>query len=328
MSDSQQAPSAPGSEPSAVVRMTSYKPILMLRLEVADAKRLLDFAIANGKAVSNDVIAGIKKAEIWLLPDWPNEQLPKDEERVAFEQCYRDLASLMTPVTAATLRSTSDASEDGERAFPWAWRRPASEAKVWSRKLWAWTSVTALVILFSTNMTEILAQFYPADIESRGASQTWQIINIIVQSIEPFAYGALGAFAYLLRSAHMYIYERSFDSRRKPEYWNRVLLGMISGGAIKLFVTNVTTDAGEVIELSGAALAFIAGYNSDFLFTTIERVIAAILPKVGVESVRRQAPDRMALMTVERLVSRYASAGDSEKKMIERLVDKLTGPQG
>ena len=45
----------------------------------------------------------------------------------------------------------------------------------------------------------------------------------------------VGACAYMLRSAHYFIYQRSFDTRRTPEYFNRILLGAISGGAIILF---------------------------------------------------------------------------------------------
>jgi hypothetical protein len=249
--------------------------------------------------------------------------LPEESERTKFEEAYRDLAQILTPVTAATLRATSDAEADGRRVFLLS-RRPLSEAYIWSRKLWAYAMLTAFVILFSENTATILAQFFPADRETVGATLTWQLISSVLQSLEPFAYGALGALAYLLRSAHTYIYERSFDTRRSPEYNNRILLGMISGGAIMMFVSQITTDKGEVIQLSGAALAFIAGYNCDFLFTAIERVMAAILPKVGVESVRKAAPDRMALMTVERLVTRYAGASEGEKKMIEKLVERLT----
>jgi hypothetical protein len=45
------------------------------------------------------------------------------------------------------------------------------------------------------------------------------------------------------------------------------------------------------------------------------------------ETVRRATPDRVAMMTVEQLVTRYASASDDEKKIIERLVDRLTLPR-
>ena len=117
-------------------------------------------------------------------------------------------------------------------------------------------------------------------------------------SLQPWAYGELGACAYMLRSAHYFIYQRSFDVRRKPEYFNRILLGAISGGAIILFVTNLTNDDGSSINLGAAALGFVAGYSADFLFNTIERIVTAIFPKVAVETVpanssmARTAPKR------------------------------------
>ena len=40
--------------------------------------------------------------------------------------------------------------------------------------------------------------------------------------------------------------------------------------------------------------AFVAGYNSDFLFSALERVSAAILPKVGLDTVRAKTPAPLA----------------------------------
>ena len=85
----------------------------------------------------------------------------------------------------------------------------------------------------------------------------------------PWIYGGLGACIFLLRTAHVFIYQRSFDVRRKPEYLNRILLGAASGGAIMLFVNQITDDQGNVFKLSSAALGFLAGYNTDFLFSTM-----------------------------------------------------------
>jgi hypothetical protein len=277
--------------------------------------------------VDEEQIANIKKAEVWLVAG-ASTALPEDSARTAFEAAYRDLAQLLAPVTAATLRATSDAPGDGRKVFPWAMKYEASEAKLWSRKLWVYTVITAAVILSSENTTRIITEFFPADQQTIGVGLTWRLISVILQSLEPFAYGALGSLAFLLRSAHTFIYERTFNVLRIPEYNSRILLGMISGGAIKLFIAGVPGDDGTVLELSAAALAFIAGYNSDFLFSTIERVSAAILPKVSVETVRRAEPDRVALMTVERLMARYEKASDAEKAMIEKLLERLTRSRG
>jgi hypothetical protein len=44
-------------------------------------------------------------------------------------------------------------------------------------------------------------------------------------------------------------------------------------------VNYLVDDDGTVLHLSSAALGFVAGYSTDFLFNTIERVVAAIFPK-------------------------------------------------
>jgi hypothetical protein len=281
---------------------------------VDEATMMLEYAVAKGLAVANDLVLSIKKTAEWRTG---GKQPPALADRASFEQAYRDLAQFLSPVTAATLRNTSDAPEHGRSAFLLTWRHPLSEAKIWSRKLSLITGLVALVILISENTTRVLSTFFP------GAILVWQVVASVMQSLEPFAYGALGAVIYLLRSAHTFIYERTFDKLRIPEYYNRILLGMVAGGAIKLFVTEVTTDAGEVIELSASALAFIAGYNSDFLFSAIERVSAAILPKVGLESVKRAGPDGPTVAAVQKLLDRYANATDDEKKALDKLLDRL-----
>jgi hypothetical protein len=96
--------------------------------------------------------------------------------------------------------------------------------------------------------------------------------------MEPFTYGAMGACVFLLRSLHRHIYGRTFDRRRKPEYFNRILLGAISGGAVVLLVHSNPNDT-TATKVSATALGFLAGYNTDLLFSAIERITNAIFPK-------------------------------------------------
>jgi hypothetical protein len=98
----------------------------------------------------------------------------------------------------------------------------------------------------------------------------------------------------MLRSAHYFIYQRSFDVRRTPEYYNRILLGAISGGAIILFITNLSNDDGSSINLGAAALGFVAGYSTDLLFNTIERIVTAMRSKPFRPIPRWRAPRRSA----------------------------------
>jgi hypothetical protein len=104
-----------------------------------------------------------------------------------------------------------------------------------------------------------------------------------------------GACAFLLRSAHSYIYGRSFDLRRKPEYTNRILLGAVSGGAIILFSDYLVSQEDTTVHVGSAALGFIAGYSTDFLFNTVERAVGALFPKT-----ERPRPHRAPSATVRR----------------------------
>jgi hypothetical protein len=193
-------------------------------------------------------------------------------EWIAFEQAYYRLAVTMTPVTAETLASTQAAEPD-----PNGWVNLRDRIFGNSPAL-RFTRMFALVAIgfgLFVVVAECLINVYGQ--EADATKFFWQ--KNILQSLLPWAYGALGSCAYLLRSAHYFIYQRSFDLRRKPEYFNRVLLGAISGGAIILFVNYLVDEDGTVLHLSSAALGFVAGYSTDFLFNTIERVVAAIFPK-------------------------------------------------
>jgi hypothetical protein len=93
----------------------------------------------------------------------------------------------------------------------------------------------------------------------------------------PFTYGTLGACAHGLRLVGQQLRDREFDPRRVPQHKNRLVLGTLSGGIIVIFV-----KAGESstlgVELTAAALGFLAGYSSDMLFETVDRILDSFLP--------------------------------------------------
>jgi len=232
---------------------------------------------------------------------------------VAFELGYYDLATALTPVTAETLRNTQ-----GKPRGTRSWCDTIcgdSPAIRFTRQLWAWSIGFMAFIIFSTWFQNKLAL---------AANDKDAEFRIFLELLTPWAYGGLGACVYLLRKAHTYIAERSFDVHRKPEYYNRILLGVIAGGAILLFVDRLTNDEGQIIQLSSAALGFLAGYNTDFLFKAIERVIAAILPKVGVDTVKT-APPKTAPVDVNALADQMAKAKGADKEFYKSLLAQLTG---
>jgi fluoride ion exporter CrcB/FEX len=144
--------------------------------------------------------------------------------------------------------------------------------------------------------------------------------------VTPFAYGALGATAALLRTLHTYIYDRSFDRRRKPEYFNRLLLGTIAGGVVAMFVAADQNLESLAAKVSAGALGFLAGYSTDSLFSTIERILSALLPKVTVEAERpgrgRSVPPNSTPSLQELLNRLGAAQSEDEKTKIAELIDR------
>jgi hypothetical protein len=251
------------------------------RGQVEDALALCGYAVGAGVQSPGGepqlfVDIGIIQGTAAMLgmfetADGPGSPGVTTSEWIAFEQAYYRLAVAMSPVTAETLASTQGSVLDPEGA---SWRDRilgSSPALRFTRMFSAVTIGIAAFILIAECLV------YVWGLEGDARIRVWD--KNLLGSLLPWAYGALGSCAYLLRSAHYYIYQRSFDLRRKPEYYNRILLGAISGGAIILFVNYLVDDGGTVLHLSSAALGFVAGYSTDFLFNTIERVVAAIFPK-------------------------------------------------
>ena len=304
-----------------------------IRRQIGDALKLLDHAVESGfrtkegQTLSPDTVATIKataaKAGVTDTEPGPivgigkaDDLSIKASEWVQFELAYYQLACVTAPVTAKTLRDT-------EGTGRW-WLFDRSPAQTFTTFLWV---ATVAFAGFVVGGDWGMQRYGPVeDGEVDFANSVMQLVQILI----PYAYGGLGSCVYLLRSAHIYIHERTFDLQRKPEYFNRIVLGTIGGGAIVLFINQIATDEGTLIQLSAAALGFIAGYSTDFLFNTLERLIGALLPKVGLETMRRAAPQaRPALdiqggMTLKDLMERFDKAqAKEEKELYKSLIEKL-----
>jgi len=252
------------------------------RQQLEDALALSRYAVSNGIQLASgdplplDDVALIQgtAANLGMLEAAPPAGLSiSAAEWVAFEQAHYRLAVLTSPVTAETLAATRATKPDTDKDYSWRNRLLGYSPAVRFTSLFALGAVCIAILVVAGECV-----VYYWGLETDTTKYGWQ--RNLVQTLLPWAYGALGSFAYLLRSAHYFIHQRCFDLRRKPEYFNRVLLGAISGGAIILFVDYLADDdSGTVLHLSSAAFGFIAGYSTDFLFNAIERIVAAIFPK-------------------------------------------------
>jgi hypothetical protein len=225
---------------------------------------------------------------------------PSSADWRSFAEAYYRLAIATSPVTAETLRNTAAPPEWRDiSALAWITELLLGDAPAqrFTRGLLWVTIAFAVFVVVAEWQINVLGM-------EKGAE--FQIRKDLWQSLLPWSYGGLGACAYLLRSAHTYIHQRCFDVRRKPEYTNRILLGAISGGAIILFSNYLASEDATVTHFGSAALGSIAGYSTDFLFNTIERIVTAIFPKVQIETV-----DTDASPTPRRTQRQPSASGDA-----------------
>lgn len=308
-----------------------------LHEEVADALYLLEHLVASGYTrdevmIDKAIVQTIKVTAALLGVRVQDGRLNPEPETgpqatisaaqwIEFELAYHRLSVFAAPITAQTLRDTRLPREGSSFLMFLFGPSPAQRFTWW---LWIAALVFAGLVVGTQWGMRRFGPVFDGDVDWPNTSL--QLLEILT----PYFYGGLGACVYLLRSAHQYIYQRSFDLQRRSEYFNRILLGTLGGGAIMLFVDRVTDDSGEVVTLSSAALGFLAGYSTDFLFSAIERVIHAILPKVGLDSVQRSrpAPPVMAIgagdTSLAQLLDRYQNATtDEDRKLYKSLIDKV-----
>ncbi len=98
-------------------------------------------------------------------------------------------------------------------------------------------------------------------------------ILLVMQSyLLPLLYGFVGACAHILRTLSTEIRNVTYTRESKVLYLARFLLGGLSGLAIGWFISP-STDA-SLKTISPFALAFVAGYGVELLFSVMDKIIA------------------------------------------------------
>lgn len=92
--------------------------------------------------------------------------------------------------------------------------------------------------------------------------------------ILPLFYGLLGAYAFILRTLSKEIASITFSSSSRVQLSLRWPLGMLAGIAVGWFFNDETLPKG-LEPLQPLALAFLAGYGVELLFTGLDKLIHA-----------------------------------------------------
>jgi hypothetical protein len=264
------------------------------REKVYEARTLLDWAITErhrdikedeAVAIPATLIKTVADAEVRCAPATTPAGAPTapitGADLAAIDGAMQRLSELTAPVTIETLRDS--ASVDG--------------AVSWTQRFIFNLVIVAIVTMAAVVATETLLDYGNAHWTAAGSSGWRSYLILVLAQLEPFTYGALGAIVFLLREAKRRATERSFDRHRKADFITRFVLGIVAGGCAALLVQTVGAPPGnaptdETVELSKAVVGFIGGYSTEFLFRVIKNLIAAIEPRINVETPRPPRSDQ------------------------------------
>ncbi len=102
------------------------------------------------------------------------------------------------------------------------------------------------------------------------------IIQAMSSYFLPMLYGLLGACAYILRTLFKDIRHITFHGASGISYRLRMPLGMLSGVAVGWFFKAEALSFG-IASIQPLAIAFLAGYSVELLFTAMDKLIGAFV---------------------------------------------------
>ncbi|MBR0700018.1 hypothetical protein JQ599_08900 [Bradyrhizobium diazoefficiens] len=117
--------------------------------------------------------------------------------------------------------------------------------------------------------------FTPGNAEQIQTAQI--VLTALLKYVLPILYGALGASAYIVRMIADEVRSYTFSRDSIVRYELRYYLGAVAGFSIAWFTSESksTETAGILQSLSPLALAFLAGYSVDLLFSFLDRLASA-----------------------------------------------------
>jgi len=296
-----------------------------------ELEELLEFAAENGKLDPPELagrIKGLKKVLIYTPFDQLNlETLWQAETEM--EILYSRIAQLIEPVTIETLRTTS---EKYSVPRPWwqAWLLGSSSpGRNLFRQLF-WVAVPLIGLVLFRGYAEV--QIHVPD-----NVQAWNIAYKFMKVIDPFLFGAIGAWVYLYKVLNDAYITRALHPRKISTDWLRLFMGALSGGLIVnvLFpdlvsVANmsptipksseIAKEMPTILSFSSSAVGFLTGYSVDFFYRTLDNMIRVILPKTADSGL----PPTPKQQQMEILLKRLQEAtSEEDKATIRRMLENL-----
>jgi hypothetical protein len=272
---------------------------------------LLEFAAENGKLDPPELAMEVKKLKKVFFYT-ASDALSVDElchAEAELEKLYATLTELVNPVNILTLQTTS---EDRRVHRPWwlaVFLGSGSVGRNFFRQLF-WVAVILMGLIFLRKYTSLA-------IEETGGKDS-------LSFIDPFLYGALGAWFYLYKNLTDLYTNRALHPKKLSTNWLRLFMGALAGGLIVHlfwpFIEKMIPN--ESIGVTQGAIGFLAGYSVNFFYRLLDRFTQTITPKEMAESSSIPTTPRQAQIDI--LTKRLKEMTDEQDKAaIRRLLEKL-----
>lgn len=296
-----------------------------LKVMIGEGIQMLEYIARHGElSVDPQVASGVYRAKERM----GSRQWKVDDE-ILLLQCYDQLAKQIYPVTLESLTAVKSNNKNGKLSAPSAakvinWYRRYTVVTllillmVQMYSLFGYTLTQALYesnemssippsewspetqanyhLLTTWNRVWLLGTSLSSDPEradSEGVALSTQLIaaesvlKMLQSYILPLIYGLLGAFIFVLRSLLNQVRTLTFTASREVGYRLRLTLGCLAG-----MITGwlMKPEMGEMA-LSPMAMAFLAGYSIEVLFTLLDRLIDQIRQNQPASTAKRHSSD-------------------------------------
>jgi len=180
---------------------------------------------------------------------------------------YAKLTAVTSPVNGRTLLDTSSVI----------------------RSLSGLATVTILLLLVGLGNYVLSAWFGSQAEPEEGLEATFHFVHqYVLNVLEPFVWGAIGACVYLLKNLYDIAADRQFDKEKYSGWWLRVILGGTLGAVVvHLFDLKALGGTEENVALDAVAVAFLVGLGVKVVYGAFERLVNVLAEKMDLGALRR-----------------------------------------
>ncbi len=271
-----------------------------------ELEELLEFAAENGKLDPPELAIKVKKFKKVLFYTPPDALTPEMicETEAELEKLYATFTELLSPVTALTLRTTSE-KYVVHRSSLWKaiFLGSSSVGRNFFRQLF-WVAMLLIGLICLRKLT-------------MGGEED------SLAFVDPFLYGALGALVYLYKNLTDFYTRRILHPRKLATNWLRLFMGALTGALVVNLFGASLENAIPGTNISPVALGFLAGYSVEFFYQALDKFINTITPKDKTQAtstvVTTPRQTQMAILT-KRLKE---MTNEEDKAAIRRLLEKI-----